>query len=134
MNYRHFSKLLTLAALFVISIADAFAQEVPAQGADAAGQPSLFKAFIDMAPMLAICYFIFWLMVIRPQDKKNKERKTLLESLKKGDSVITTSGIVGRVSAQEEKFVVLEIAPGVKIKIELGCIARREKEEAKAAA
>lgn len=134
MNYRHLGKLLTLATLLFFSVSQALAQEVPAQGADAAAQPTLLQALKDMVPMLAACYFIFWLLVIRPQDKKNKERKSLLESLKKGDSVVTTSGIVGRVSGQEDKFVLLEIAPSVKIKIELACIARREKEDAKAAA
>ena len=134
MKSRHLLAFSSLVASLLISATSALAQNVPAQGADAAEQPSLWKALMDMAPMLAVCYFIFWAMVIRPQDKKNKARKSLLESLKKGDSVVTTSGIVGRVSGQEEQFVLLEVAPNVKIKIELGCIARREKEDAKAAA
>jgi len=75
MNYRHLGKLLSVAALLLVSIAQALAQEVPAQGADAAAQPTLLRALFDMAPMLAVCYFIFWLLVIRPRDKKNKNRR-----------------------------------------------------------
>jgi preprotein translocase subunit YajC len=55
-------------------------------------------------------------MVIRPQEKKTKEHKALLESMKRGDSVVTSSGIVGKVSGIEGDHILLEIAPNVKVK------------------
>jgi preprotein translocase subunit YajC len=88
----------------------------PASGAPAAEHPSLFGALIEMLPMLAVCYLIFYVMVIRPQERKTKEHKALLESMKRGDSVVTSSGIVGKVSGIEGDHILLEIAPNVKVK------------------
>jgi preprotein translocase subunit YajC len=67
-----------------------------------------------MLPMLAICYLIFYFMVIRPQETKNKQHKALLESIKRGDTVVTTSGMVAKVAGVEKDHVLLEIAPNVK--------------------
>jgi preprotein translocase subunit YajC len=89
----------------------------PAAGAvPAAEQPSFLGALVEMLPMLAVCYLIFYFMVIRPQERKTKQHKALLESMKKGDSVVTSSGMVGRVAGVESDHVLLEIAPSVKVK------------------
>ena len=72
-----------------------------------------------MIAMLAIFYFL----LIRPQQKKSKEHRTLLEALKKGDSVMTAGGVFGKVSNLDENIVTLEIATGVNIKIKKGHIA-----------
>jgi preprotein translocase subunit YajC len=97
-------------------------------------QPSLMQSLISMLPMLAICYLIFWVMVIRPQESKVKKHKALLESLKRGDSVITTGGIIGRVSSVEKDGVLVEIAPNVKVKFAQSHILGLEKGESKAEA
>jgi len=88
--------------------------------------PSLFGALIDMLPMLAVCYLIFFFMVIRPQEQKTKKHKELLESMKRGDSVVTSSGIVGKVAALESDHVLVEIAPSVKVKFLRQHIVRLE--------
>jgi preprotein translocase subunit YajC len=124
---------LTFGALF-LSVSEALAQAVPPQGADGTAPPTLLGALMQMAPMLAICFIIVWFWVLRPQEARQKAHKALLESLKKGESVVTTGGIVGRIASHEGEFVHLEIAPGVKVKILTGHIARREKDETKAAA
>ena len=87
-----------------------------------------------LLPMLAICYFIFYFMVIKPQDTRSKKHKGLLESLKRGDSVVTSGGIVGKISGVEKEYVVLEIARDVKIKVQQQHIASREEEKTAAAA
>ena len=84
--------------------------------------------------MLAVCYLIFWVMVIRPQDTKVKKHKQLLESLKRGDSVVTTGGIIGRVASVEKDAVMVEIAPNVKVKFAQSHILGLEKGESKAEA
>jgi preprotein translocase subunit YajC len=94
-----------------------------ASGADA---PTIFGALIDMLPMLAVCYLIFYFMVIRPQERKTKEHKTLLDSMKRGDSVVTSSGILGKVAALESDHVLLEVAPNVKVKFLRQHIVRLE--------
>lgn len=127
---------LTFGALF-LSVSEALAQGVPLYpptGADGTAPPTLLGALMQMAPMLAICFIIVWFWVLRPQEARQKAHKALLESLKKGESVVTTGGIVGRIASHEGEFVHLEIAPGVKVKILTGHIARREKDETKAAA
>jgi len=125
---------LIIIAFMLFGLFDVAAQEVLPQGADAQAVPSFWGTLRSMAPMLLICYAIFWFMVVRPQEKKLKSHKELMDSLKKGDSVVTTSGIVGRVQGQEEGYVILEVAPNVRLKIEGTHVARRERGESKKAA
>lgn len=67
-----------------------------------------------LAAMLAILYFV----LIRPQQKQVKEQQTMLSALKKGDDVITSGGLVGKIFAVlDDRFVMLEIASGVKVRL-----------------
>jgi|GEM_PF-181848 len=117
------------------AVAPASPQEVygpaPVGGAE---QPTFFGSLISMLPMLAVCYLIFYFMVIKPQESKVKKHKTLLESLKRGDAVITSGGIVGKVAGVEKDCVLLEIAPNVKIKVEQAHVLKRVGGEEKAEA
>jgi preprotein translocase subunit YajC len=63
--------------------------------------------------LFAIMYFV----LIRPQQKQAKEQQTMIAALKKGDDVITSSGILGKVFSVEEKLVTVEIATGVKVRM-----------------
>jgi preprotein translocase subunit YajC len=113
-------------------IAMATAQSVLAQDAAPATpieQPSLLGALMQMLPMLAICYLIFYFMVIKPQESKNKKHATLVASLKRGDSVVTSSGIVGKVANVEKDHVMLEIAQNVKVKVLMSHVTRLESEQ-----
>lgn len=95
--------------------ATAFAMgQPPAQsGAANGGASAAFMQFIPLIAMFAIFYFL----LIRPQQKKAKEHRELLESLKKGDQVVTAGGIHGKIAAVEENVVSVEIAPGVVIRV-----------------
>lgn len=75
----------------------------------AAQQPD---PLMSMLP-LVIIFVLFYFMLIRPQMKRSKEQKKMLESLQKGDEVVTASGQVGRVAKVGEQYVSLEIADGV---------------------
>jgi preprotein translocase subunit YajC len=92
-------------------------------------QPSLLGALMQMLPMLAICYLIFYFMVIKPQETKNKKHATLVASLKRGDSVVTSSGIVGKVANVEKDHVMLEIAQNVKVKVLMSHVTRLDSEQ-----
>lgn len=88
--------------------------------------------------MFAMLFLIFYLLVMRPQQRKLKAQQDLLSNLKKGDNVITSAGIIGRVAGVESDHVVLEVAPNVRVKVETAHIAKRKEapkkdEEAKAA-
>jgi preprotein translocase subunit YajC len=85
---------------------------------------AMMKQFFPLIAMFAIFYFL----LIRPQQKKAKEHRALLEALKKGDLVVTAGGMHGKVSALDDQVVTLEIAPGVNVKINKGFIASVKKD------
>jgi preprotein translocase subunit YajC len=85
----------------------------PGGAAGPAGGMAAFQQVIPLVFMFAIFYFL----LIRPQQKKAKEHKALLDGIKKGDNVITAGGVYGKVTAIDEGVVSLEIANGVTIKI-----------------
>lgn len=96
----------------------AFAMGTPPGGAGGGGQ----SAFMNLVP-LVLMFGIFYFLLIRPQQKKAKEHRSLLDSLKKGDLVVTAGGMHGKVTAIDDTVVTLEVAPGVNIKINKGHIA-----------
>ena len=73
---------------------------------------------------------IFYLLLIRPQSKKQKEHQEMLKNLKKGDKVITTGGLYGEVVKVTDRDVILEVADKMHLRFTVGAIATvREKEE-----
>lgn len=85
-----------------------------AQTAAAAGPMDSIMQFLPIILMFAVLYFL----MIRPQQKKAKEHKTLLDALSKGDEVITVGGIAGRVTKVGDDFVSISIADNVEIQIQ----------------
>ena len=67
--------------------------------------------------MLLAMFAIFYFLLIRPQQKRAKQHKEMIEALKSGDQVVTAGGIHGKVVAVQEKVVTLEIASGVRVKV-----------------
>ena len=92
-------------------IPDAMAQ---AAGGAPAGAGGGMSFFVVMAVMFVAMYF----MMIRPQQKKQKEHQAMLGKLAAGDEVVTAGGILGRVVEVSDQFITLEIAEGVKIKVQ----------------
>lgn len=78
-----------------------------------------FAAFIPIILMFVIFYFL----LIRPQQKKAKQHQEMINSLKKGDRVITSGGIIGLITALDETTITLEVAEKVRIKVTRGSIA-----------
>ncbi|KIX11305.1 preprotein translocase subunit YajC [Dethiosulfatarculus sandiegensis] len=74
-------------------------------------------------PMLIIMFAIFYFLLIRPQQKKAKAHKEMLANLHKGDQIITSGGIYGRITGLTDAFVVVEIAPQVRIKVSRGAVS-----------
>ena len=98
-----------------------------APGGAAGGAGGGMAAFQQIIP-LVFMFAIFYFLLIRPQQKKAKEHKALLESMKKGDNVITAGGVHGKVAAVENDIVTLEIANNVNIKITKSYIAAIKKD------
>lgn len=80
----------------------------------AAAQPSPIPSLL----MLGAFALIFWFMLIRPQMKRQKEHRALIEALAKGDEVVTSGGVLGKVLDVGEAFINVEIANNVQIKIQ----------------
>ncbi len=73
-------------------------------------------------PMILV-FGIFYLLMIRPQQKQRKQHQMLIQNLKKGDEVVTTAGILGKVSGMADNVATLEIADNIRIKIDKAQIA-----------
>ena len=76
---------------------------------------------IEFLPLIAIA-LLFWLLVIRPQGRRQRELRDLQSSLSVGDEVMLTSGIVGHVRSLDEEHAMVEVAPGTTIKVVRGAI------------
>lgn len=72
---------------------------------------------VEQLMPFAFIFLIFYFLVIRPQGKKYKRHIDFLSKIKKGDEVLTASGILGKVEGITNQFVTLEVAQGVKIKV-----------------
>jgi preprotein translocase subunit YajC len=95
-------------------IPDAWAQATP-------GAPGgQFQFALLMAAFIALFYF----MLIRPQQKRAKEHQALVSKLASGDEVVTTGGLLGRVTDVGDTFITLEIADGVRVKVQKVQIAQ----------
>ena len=93
-------------------ISPAYAQ-APAAGADAG-----LMSFLPIILMFVLLYFL----MIRPQMKRAKESRAMVEALQKGDEVITAGGILGRISKMTDAYVTLEIAPNTEISIQKAAV------------
>jgi preprotein translocase subunit YajC len=92
-------------------ISPAYAQAAPAGG-------SGFESMILLVAMFAIMYFL----LIRPQMKRAKEQRAMVEALQKGDEVITAGGVLGRITKLSEGYVSLEIAPNTEIAVQKSAV------------
>ena len=72
--------------------------------------------------MFGLIIGIFYLMILRPQQKKQKDRQKLLDSVRKGDKVITAGGMHGSVAGLDEKTVLLQVGDNIKMKFERSAI------------
>lgn len=95
-----------------------FISDAMAEAAAPAGQPGIEGMLFPLA-ILAFFYFMF----IRPQSKKTKEQKSMLEALKKGTEVVTSGGLLGKVAEVDENFIKLEIADNYFVQVQRHAIA-----------
>ncbi len=89
------------------------------------GQEGGIGALISPLLLFILIFIIFYFLLIRPQQKRQKEHQKMLESLKRGDKVITAGGIYGVVESVGTNTVTLKIAENVKVKFGKGYIAAK---------
>ncbi|HAG26928.1 MAG: preprotein translocase subunit YajC [Paracoccaceae bacterium] len=93
----------------------------PAFAQAAGGASSAFSSFVPLILIFAIMYFL----MIRPQQKKAKQHKAMIDSLRRGDQVVTSGGVLGKVSkVSDDGIVEIEIAEGVKVRVMRATIAQ----------
>ncbi|MFT4251233.1 MAG: preprotein translocase subunit YajC [Caulobacter sp.] len=84
--------------------------------------PSDPNALIQALGLPVILIVFFYFMILRPQQKRQKEHQTMLNNLKRGDNVVLSSGVLGKIVRVEEREVGVEIAQGVTVKVRKGMI------------
>src|SRR5512147_3210908 len=73
---------------------------------------------IESMLLIVLMFVVLYFLMIRPQMKRAKEHKTMIEALQKGDEVVTSGGILGRISKLNENYVTLEIANSVEVQVQ----------------
>ncbi len=99
-------------------IADAYAQGSGAGGSGGGG----LSAFVEILPIVLLLGLIY-LMLIRPQSKRAKEQKKMLESLTKGDEVVTSGGLLGKIMDVGDNFVLIDLGSDIKVKVQRQAIS-----------
>jgi preprotein translocase subunit YajC len=102
-----------------------FLAQAASPAPDAPAQPSFL---VSMMPLIFV-FVIFYFLLIRPQQKRQKAHQQLVASVKTGDKVVTSSGIHGIVANVKEKTILLKVADNVKIEFDRSSVASVEKSE-----
>ena len=94
-------------------ISDAWAQAAPATSSN---------PIVSFLPLILI-FVVFYFLLIRPQSKRAKEQKNMVANLAKGDEVVTSGGLLGKITQVGDNFIVLQVADGVEVKIQKQSVA-----------
>ena len=100
-------------------ISSAFAQTAPAAAAGGDMQSTLLS-MLPLLLMFAVLYFV----MIRPQMKKQKEHRAMIDALAKGDEVVTAGGLLGKVSKLGDSHIGLELATGVEVQLQRSAVVQ----------
>ena len=101
-------------------ISNAYAQAAPAP---AAAPESFLGSLGSMLP-LVLMFVVLYFVMIRPQMKRQKEHKSMIDALAKGDEVVTGGGLLGKVSKMGESYVHVEVASGVELQVQRSAIVQ----------
>ena len=98
-------------------ISNAFAQAAPAA---ATGSESGLLSMLPLVLMFVVLYFV----MIRPQMKRQKEHKAMIDAIAKGDEVVTSGGMLGKISKVGDSYLSLEVAQGVELQVQRGAVVQ----------
>lgn len=85
--------------------------------AQAAGAPAAGPGFLIQVAPLILIFVVFYFLLIRPQQKRMKEHRALIDAVKKGDVVITAGGLIGKVTKVDDAEVEVEVAANVRVRV-----------------
>src|SRR4051812_496578 len=112
MRLSHVLKAASASTLLLMATAVAYADQAPA----AAAAPRPLSMSETLMPFL-LMFGVVWMMILRPQQKRMREQQDVIKTLKHGDEVLTTSGILGRITGITDKVVTIEVADDVRLKM-----------------
>jgi len=98
-----------------------FISNAYAQAAQGAASPE--SSLLGMLP-LVLMFVVLYFVMIRPQMKRQKEHKAMIEAVTKGDEVVTAGGLVGKISKLGESFIHVEVANGVEVQVQRSAISQ----------
>ena len=101
-------------------ISSAFAQTAPAAAAAGGDMQSSLMSMLPLVLMFVVLYFV----MIRPQMKKQKEHRSMIEALAKGDEIATAGGMLGKVTKLGDSYLGLEIASGVEVQVQRSAVVQ----------
>jgi preprotein translocase subunit YajC len=104
-----------------VFISNAFAQTAPA--AAAGGAESMFGSLGQLLP-LVLMFVVLYFIMIRPQMKRQKEHKAMIDALAKGDEVVVAGGLIGRVAKMGESLLSVELATGVEVEVQRSAVVQ----------
>ena len=102
-------------------ISEAFAQAAPA--ATGSATDSAFGSIGGMLPIL-LMFVVLYFVMIRPQMKRQKEHRAMIEALAKGDEVVIAGGVLGKVSKMGETYLHVEVAPNVELQVQRASVVQ----------
>jgi len=100
-----------------VFISSAFAQSAPAAGGD------MQSSLLSMLP-LVLMFVVLYFVMIRPQMKRQKEHRAMVEALARGDEVATAGGLLGRISKLGDTYLGVEIAEGVEVQVQRSAVVQ----------
>ena len=100
-------------------ISSAFAQTAPA----AAGGSDMQSTLMSMLPLL-LMFAVLYFVMIRPQMKKQKEHRSMIDALAKGDEIVTAGGLLGKVSKIGDAYIGVELAAGVEVQLQRSAVVQ----------
>ena len=101
-------------------ISSAFAQTAPAAAAAGGDMQSSLMSMLPLVLMFVVLYFV----MIRPQMRKQKEHRTMIEALAKGDEIVTSGGLLGKVTKMGDSYLSLEVASGVEMQVQRSAVVQ----------
>ena len=105
---------------FNVFISEAFAQAAPAA---TGGAENMFGSLGTMLP-LVLMFVVLYFVMIRPQMKRQKEHKAMIDAIAKGDEVVVGGGLLGKVSKMGESYLHIEIASGVEVQVQRASVVQ----------
>ncbi|CAN7676478.1 preprotein translocase subunit YajC [Variovorax sp. LjRoot290] len=101
-------------------ISSAFAQTAPAAAAGGGDMMSSLGSMLPLVLMFVVLYFV----MIRPQMKRQKEARTMIDALAKGDEVATAGGLLGKITQLGDQYLTVEIAKGVEVQLQRSAVVQ----------